>query len=251
MSANPGAVEASDSEPAAKEDTLVLFLLQVPGHSRLAATFSASQDSQSPFAGQLRLHSEGRDSNVYGEDSKFDVNLPPKGLVRLSTGRINNNGHEWALISLDEEARAYATFDLQAGRNLKATAAVFSKSPSRKASIPVRTNDADDRGMVLANPTDKPVLVRLSLFDENGHAVASQELSPLPVGKQIAVFTRSVFPSSPGVSSFEGRLVAEVVKEGLIWTAGLDQNDGVLSFLPVSEAESSVRPSAHLGTSHP
>jgi hypothetical protein len=237
---SPKISELLTPEPTAKEDTLVLFLLQVP-RGALAAKFSASQDTESPFAGQLRLYSEAEDSMpLPGETSEFDVNLPPEGLVRLSTGRVGNNGHEWALISLDEEARAYATFDLRAGRNLKATAAVFSKSPSRRASVSLRTSLSEDNGFVLANPTDGPVVVRLALFDEQGNQVSSarsQELDPLPAGKQVAIFAKGIFRDFPGITSFKGKMVAEVVGDGLIWTAGLSQNDGVLSFLPVTELD--------------
>jgi hypothetical protein len=232
----PGPSTTPVNNPTAKEDTLVLFLLQVP-KGGLEATFTASEDTSSPFAGQLRLYSE--DANAPpGEASEFDVNLPPEGLVRLSTGKVGNNGHEWALISLDEEARAYATFDLRAGRNLKATAAVFSKTPSRRASVPLKTSLSEDSGLVLANPTDEPVIVKLSLFDEQGDQVGSlTSQDPIPPGKQIAVFAKGIFGGTPGISSFEGRMEAEVVGDGLIWSAGLDQNEGILSFLPVYEME--------------
>jgi len=243
--ARPVASKAPTSQPVAAEETLVLFLLQVPGGG-LGATFSAAEDADSPFAGQLKLYSKDLDPGALpGEASEFDVNLPPEGLVRLSTGRVGNNGHEWALISLDEEARSYATFDLNAGRNLKATAAVFSKSPSSHASVPLQTTLSEDKGMVIANPTDGPVVVRLSLFDEQGNQVSSaltHELDPLPSGKQVAVFGKGIFRDFPGITSFRGRMVAEVLGEGTIWTAGLSQNDGVLSFLPVSELEKSSHP---------
>jgi hypothetical protein len=238
---SPGSAAVSDSKLTAEKDTLVLFLVQVP-EGGLAATFKASEDTGSPFAGQLRLSSK-ESAVTPGEASEFDVNLPPEGLVRLSMGKVGNNGHEWALISLDEEARAYATFDLRAGRNLNTTAAVFSKTPSRMASIPLMTSLNEDCGLVLANPTNAPVTVKLSLFSEEGHQVGSlTSHEPLPPGKQIAVFAKGVFRDTPGISSFRGRMVAEVVGEGLIWSAGLDQSDGVLSFLPVHEMEKSSKP---------
>jgi hypothetical protein len=237
---SPAIAEYPVPKPVSREETLVLFLLQVPGNG-LRARFSASQDANSPFAGQLRLASQGDgEAASPGEASQFDVNLPPQGLVRLSTGRVGNNGHEWALITLDEEAHAYATFDLQAGRNLRSTAAVFTKSPSRKSSIPVRTSPFEDHGLVVANPTERPVVVKLTLVDEKGNEVItgmSHEMDPLPPGKQVAIFAKSAFSKVPGINSFSGRMIAEVVGEGLIWTAGLNQNDGILSFLPVAEMD--------------
>ncbi len=233
------------AKSTAKEDTLVLFLLQVPERIALAATFSASEDAESPFAGQLRLCSEADDSMALpGEWSEFDVNLPPEGVVRLSTGRVGNNGHGWALISLDEQAQAYATFDLRGGRNITATAAVFSKSPSRSASVPLRTGQSEDRALVLANPTERPVVVKLTLFNELGRrvsSVTSEELDPLPPGKQVAVFAKSIFQNLTEIASFRGKMVAEVVGEGLIWTAGLSQSNGILSFLPVNGSQDRVQ----------
>ena len=238
----PWVSELPTPEPVSREETLVLFLLQVPGGG-LRAKFSSAQEADSPFGGQLKLYSKVNEAGALpGEASEFTVNLPPEGLVRLSTGRVGNNGHEWALITLDEEAQACATFDLRAGRNLRSTAAVFSKSPSRKSSVPLKTSRFEDNGFVLANPTERPVAVKLTLVDEQGNEVSSaisQELDPLPAGKQVAIFAKNVFRKVPDIMDFKGRLIAEVSGEGLIWTAGLSQNDGALSFLPVAEMRKS------------
>ena len=238
---HPGVSPAPEEVPAKRDETLVLFLVQVPAKSGLTATFSSEESSDSPFAGQLRLRCRADgEGQPAGDVSAFDVNLPPEGVVRLSTGQASNNGHEWALVTLDEKAHAFASFDLRAGRNLSATAAVFNDAPSRKATVPLKLGPSTDRALVLANPTDEPVVVKLSLLDESGQEIASRsihELNALPAGKQVAIFARKAFQELAGQLSFKGSMVAEVEGKGAIWTAGLSQNEDVLSFLPVAEME--------------
>jgi hypothetical protein len=232
------------NDPGLTGQTLFLFLLQMAQRDGFAATFEASECADSPFAGQLRLRSRQNGSTLSSSEetagSEFDVNLPADGLVRLTTGRLNGGEGGWALVTLDGKARRHATFDLRSEKDLKATAAVFGDTPVRKAELQVITDPKQDKGLVVANPTDTPVLVKLRLIDEQGFEVADcirEDLKPLLPGRQVALFATDCFGEVEDINDFKGKMIAEVVGKGVIWVAGLNQLNGELSFLPAEEIQ--------------
>lgn len=220
---------------------------QVADGGGFSTTFTIPNTSKSAVSGVLKFFNPNgtpRTLRVNGvSNSRFDITIPPEGSAQLKTDNVGPALAGWASLETDAAVQGIATFDLRdtAGK-LMTTAAVFGSSAVRKVAVPVEVSAAGSAGIAVANVSaSAPATVRLRLVTDAGleaGTVLDPRLDPLGPQQQVADFAQNLFRSVPGINTFRGTLIVEVVGTGEIAVTGLVLKEGLLSALPVIDLTS-------------
>jgi hypothetical protein len=170
---------------------------------------------------------------------QFSVSIPPMGSKRLVIdGGINLLKTGWAVLESQSDLQGVATFDYRPRSTLLDTVGVIASTPGKRFVLPIYISPVSDTGFAVANIGTSNVIVRLTLYDENGIERFSRidsRLNSLAAKKHISMFVSEIFPKLP--STFVGSLIIEVVGAGDITTMGLCLKEGQLSSVPVALTE--------------
>lgn len=221
------------------------YFAQVADGGGVFTDFSLLNLGQFELFGTLKFYSPNgspRTVSVGGQTgSQFNVEIPVNGSVRVATA---GSGPEalpgWAILETDGPVRGMASYEYRVAGQLATRVSVTGENPVHRATLTVDNATRSDTGVAVANVSDQPVTVRMTLRDEAGNEVATRidpRFNSLGVNSQVADFVTAFFPQESGIHSFKGTLTVEVEGEGQIIVSSILLKEGLYNNVPVVQVE--------------
>jgi len=160
----------------------------------------------------------------YGSQIWELESLDPSGQAQVGSATIEYDGSQGTLYGV-------ATYEFRYEGFLLTTVGVIGSQPLTGVSIPVDSDDRQDRysGFAIANPAAEDLDLTVTLFDTGGKQVNRFPLRVTKLG-QTARFLHQLVPSA---SRFRGMMVIKSATGGQFAAVALSQRSGIFASVPV------------------
>ena len=189
--------------------------------------------NQNPFAVTAQLELLADDGSALSlpldgsTASQFTIELPARATRRLATaGNAEAPSVGWARLSASAPIGAQLLFEIRNGETLLTQAAVESSATQRVVDVFADQTSGSRTGVALANNSEAPALIRLTLIDPDGNPGASADVE-LPANGHLARFLDEFFNE---MGDFSGRVSVNANAPIVVTT--LQQTGVVLGTLP-------------------